>query len=289
MGQAALGGVLARLRGAGGFGALGMNVQLGPNVAPRALAQVPATYLAARHYFDATGLAGIHVPSIGQALIEIGFPDPRKEGQALSRGSIEPTFDRAPVGLGSVHPSSVANRYCNSKGFVANRIVKTPTRRGSEMLEIAPMETAAERRRRKLALLCEQRGRAVVAEKSGLSSVALEQIIKGVLLPAKADGTRSPRSLGDRAARAIEAAFSLGEGWFDAADAAPVVSDAAMLVALAYDRMTPAEKMRLDRLMAAAMDVPLERQDVHQDLGGMSGLGDLEDTEHHKQARKKGS
>lgn len=44
---------------------------------------------------------------------------------------------------------------------------------------------------------------------------SLDQVLKGVLLPAKADGTRTPKSLGDDAARKLEEVFKLGRGWFD--------------------------------------------------------------------------
>lgn len=77
------------------------------------------------------------------------------------------------------------------------------------------METSAERRRRKLAELCEQKGLRAVAARAGVSAGSLDQIIKGVLLPPKKDGSRSPRSLGDDAARRIEDAERLGRGWFD--------------------------------------------------------------------------
>lgn len=130
-----------------------------------------------------------------------------------------------------------------------------PTISLSELLEMLPMETGAERRRRKLKDLCEEHGRPAVAEAAGMSAVYLEQIIKGVLLPEKADGTRSPRSLGDRAARAIEKAFELPEGWFDAPDAQGYLSREARAVAEAYEKMTLSERQRLDRLMAAAMDI----------------------------------
>lgn len=77
------------------------------------------------------------------------------------------------------------------------------------------METNAERRRKKLADLCAQRGLKQVAERAGLSAASLDQIIKGVLLPPRKDGTRNPRNLGDDAARKIEDAEGLGLGWFD--------------------------------------------------------------------------
>ncbi len=83
------------------------------------------------------------------------------------------------------------------------------------VIKTALMETSSERRRRKLAELCAQRGLKPVAMRAGLSPATLDQIIKGVLLPPKRDGSRTPRSLGDEAARKIEDAESLGRGWFD--------------------------------------------------------------------------
>jgi hypothetical protein len=79
------------------------------------------------------------------------------------------------------------------------------------------METSDERRKRRLARLCEQYGGVrAVAERSGVAWATLDQILKGTLLPVKkGDGTRSPRSLGDANARAIEDAMQLGRGWFD--------------------------------------------------------------------------
>jgi len=80
------------------------------------------------------------------------------------------------------------------------------------------METSTERRRRKLTELCVERGMDKVAERAGLNPIYLDQIIKGVLLPLKKDGSRSMRSLGDDAAQKIEAAEELGRGWFDKED-----------------------------------------------------------------------
>lgn len=88
------------------------------------------------------------------------------------------------------------------------------------------METSAERRRRKLTWLCDKRGLKQVAERAGLSPASLDQIIKGVLLPPKKDGSRNPRALGDDAARKIEDAEKLGTGWFDR-DEPPLASVAA--------------------------------------------------------------
>jgi len=86
------------------------------------------------------------------------------------------------------------------------------------------METCSERRKRKLLELAQEKGGLkVLAADCGLSYGSLDQIVKGVPLPAKADGSRKERSLGDDAARSIEARYNLGRGWFDsdpASDAA---------------------------------------------------------------------
>ena len=79
------------------------------------------------------------------------------------------------------------------------------------------METNSERRRRKLAEICAEKGIKEVAESAGLNWASLDQVIKKELLPPKKDGTRSPKNLGNEAARKIEAAQNLGIGWFDAA------------------------------------------------------------------------
>lgn len=71
-------------------------------------------------------------------------------------------------------------------------------------------------RRSRLAILCDTRGGVrAVAHAAGLNWQALDQVLKCTLLPAKADGTREPKSLGADAARKIEQAFDLGDGWFD--------------------------------------------------------------------------
>jgi hypothetical protein len=78
------------------------------------------------------------------------------------------------------------------------------------------MDTNEEVRRRRLQQLCEANGGVrAVATKAKLNWQSLDQVIKGVLLPAKANGTRSPRALGTDNARTIEAAFSLAPGWLD--------------------------------------------------------------------------
>ena len=76
-------------------------------------------------------------------------------------------------------------------------------------------ETTHERRKRRLEWLAKQYTVDWVAQQAGVSMEGLLQIIRGVLLPPKADGSRSPRSVGDKLARAIEDGLNLGRGWFD--------------------------------------------------------------------------
>lgn len=79
------------------------------------------------------------------------------------------------------------------------------------------METKDTRRRRKLELLIAGTpgGMDAIATAAQINPAYLSQIVKGVLLPPKKDGSRSPRALGDAAAEKIEDAYHLGRGWFD--------------------------------------------------------------------------
>jgi hypothetical protein len=103
------------------------------------------------------------------------------------------------------------------------------------------VETISDRRRRKLEALAHAHrakgGLAYIAETADVSVASLDQIIKGVLLPAKADGPRSPRSLGSATARQIEAAMKLGDGWFDAPDDASSLAPDALAIAEAFDAL----------------------------------------------------
>lgn len=101
-----------------------------------------------------------------------------------------------------------------------------------------PVETNPERRKRKLADLCRLvGGYTLLAEPAGLSPAYIEQICKGVLLPAKkgGDGLRSARSLGDSAARSLEGVHNLPRGWFDN-DADPLDMTSMELLLLGYFR-----------------------------------------------------
>lgn len=77
------------------------------------------------------------------------------------------------------------------------------------------METNEDRRCRKLKALIKHHGAEVVATQAGLSAAYLDQIVKKVLLPKKADGSRSHRALADDAARRIERGLDLPTGWLD--------------------------------------------------------------------------
>lgn len=86
----------------------------------------------------------------------------------------------------------------------------------SELLQAGRMDTNEEVRRRRLKQLCDANGGVkAVAAKADMHWQTLDQILNKRLLPAKADGTRSPRSLSGESARTLEAIYDLGEGWFD--------------------------------------------------------------------------
>jgi hypothetical protein len=123
--------------------------------------------------------------------------------------------------------------------------------RVSDTLEPIPMETKGERRLRKLKALCvEHGGHTAVADHVGISEQYLDQILKGVRLPTKADGTRSPRTLGDAAARKIEHVFQLGEGWFDTDEHWPIpYVDQAR-----YERLKPEDQLYVQAKMMAAIE-----------------------------------
>jgi hypothetical protein len=114
----------------------------------------------------------------------------------------------------------LAIRYAVGKRIAMGRAKKCRQVIASVLLETA-MFTKDEIRRRRLEELCQREGGPqAVADKAklagaNLSGPTLDQIIKGSLLPAKADGSRSPRALGDALARKIEEVFDLGEGWLD--------------------------------------------------------------------------
>lgn len=92
------------------------------------------------------------------------------------------------------------------------------------------METCSERRKRKLIALAEEKGGTkTIATDCGLNPQTLDQIVKGVLLPKKDDGTRNERSLGDEAARKIEVRYGLERGWFDSEEVTGIMSEREMI------------------------------------------------------------
>jgi hypothetical protein len=94
---------------------------------------------------------------------------------------------------------------------------------------------------------------------------------------------------GDTAARRLIERLGLPDNYFDPPNASAlpaVLSKDALHVAEAYERMTAAERQRLDRLMAAALDMPIDAP-AREHAGGMSGLGPLDEVE--KPKKKKGA
>ncbi|MBC7604317.1 MAG: hypothetical protein H7255_16860 [Ramlibacter sp.] len=205
---------LDHLRGA--FGA----DQFRPDAVPRLAAQIPPTKFALRQRFKSPSFGGAHVAAPAQALVKVGIAGAGIGGEALSRFGCD-------LGTHAPHHSDSLQRLQAIRYELPN----------STLLENAQMETASQRRKRKLIALCDQHGLGVIASKAALNPATIDQIIKSVLLPKKLDGTRSVRSLGDPAARAIEAALELGFGWFDAD--AKVFEGAGTVSATAYATLTP--------------------------------------------------
>lgn len=166
-----------------------------------------------RFAFDASSPAGVHVAEPRQALIKVLLADAELVGEpaAICGGDL-------------VHSPHLSDSLGLCKRFASCQCSSGPSV-ALERRDNRAMETASDRRRRKLQLLCASNGGPKgVGAKSGVSPASLDQILKGVLLPEKADGTRSPRKLGDDAARRIEDAYELPRGWFDAEDKAPAPS-----------------------------------------------------------------
>lgn len=173
-----------------------------PNPKPRFLAKQPAFEDTAAGVFQLSGHGGIHVPSARQALVQIRVAD--AEGISESAPNFRGDFSAHMAHLSDSLQEMQAIRYEDASACM-----------DSKSLENAGVETNNERRKRKLAELCEIHGITDVAKVAKLSPVYVEQILKGVKLPEKGDGSRSERALGETAARAIEEAYELGRGWFD--------------------------------------------------------------------------
>lgn len=125
------------------------------------------------------------------------------------------------------------------------------------------METCSERRKRKLIALAEEKGglKSLAAD-CDLSYATLDQIIKGVLLPRKADGTRSERALGDDTARLIETRYGLERGWFDSDDsvaaAVPSLEVALRVLAEALQASSKHARLAVAPLLSAMAAEPAE-------------------------------
>lgn len=192
---------------------------------------------ASRDGLAAPRLDRAHVAPPGQALVQIGVADAGQRGQFRAPFGSDWSLH---VGDGSESlPDAQAIRYVRS---------------ASASLDNAGMETASARRRRKLDHLIEQHGLPALAAAAKVNPAYLAQIKHGVLLPPKVDGSRSPRALGDAAARAIETALGLEAGWFDAPDNDIEQFDAdTLLFAGFYQGMSGEERATLRELCRVAM------------------------------------
>ena len=141
------------------------------------------------------------------------------------------------------------------------------------------METMSERRRRKLIDLAnEHGGPAGIADDCGVSADAIDQVIKGTLLPPKRDGSRNPKGLGDDAARKIEDGYKLGRGWFDADDLqqtlppAPVADDLFVALTVISEVIKPASKLARLALVPMFTVLAMEPEQVHEVAQQMRAL-----------------
>lgn len=179
--------------------------QFRPDQMPCLLAHVPAANLPSGRLLDSGRLCRPHLATAGQTLVEVGIAHPSHCGESASvrRGDQWSHFSD------------------HSEWLQINQAIGY-NKVSSNLLENITMETSVQRRFRKLKSLVDGGERiADIAKKADVNAQAIDQILKGTLLPKKADGTRSTRSLGDTTARAIEKAYGLGVGWFDAPDAKP--------------------------------------------------------------------
>lgn len=167
----------------------------------------------------------------------------------------------------------------------------------SDLLEPRPMETIGERRRRKLISLVKAAGggaRALekIASITGLSPASLDQVIKGTLLPPKKDGTRSPKSLGDPSARAIEEALELGHGWFDSDDtqeasieptAVDVLQSALVLISKAVSQTDKWTRLAVEPLLSELLANPSESVNIARRIAEMlASSGSLQEASDHQ-------
>ena len=104
--------------------------------------------------------------------------------------------------------------------------------------QMEPNNTLRQRKLKALALKYKaQGGLTHIAAMIEANPASLDQVVKGVLLKPKADGTRTPKSLGHATARKIEAAFGLGEGWFDSPEESAQLAPDAWAIAESFDAL----------------------------------------------------
>jgi hypothetical protein len=213
--------------------------QLGPDAVPRFLAQMPALQFPLQGGFDAPSFGWPHLTPPSQALVQVLLVHAGccGESASVSNGKVVAHGNHLSGTLEEVQ----AERY---------GVTRTP------VLEPAIMETSAQRRRRKLDKLCQDKGGyKAVAKKAHLNPASLDQILKGVMGEPRKDGTRKERGLGDAATHAIEDAYGLGRGWFDSPEMAeakpasdPVSADHRVLIS-----MLTAEELAYMQALAVAL------------------------------------
>ncbi|AVQ84593.1 transcriptional regulator [Variovorax sp. PMC12] len=114
-----------------------------------------------------------------------------------------------------------------------------------------------------------------IGDEAKVNWQTLDQVLKGTLLPPRADGSRSPRRLGHEAAMKIEDALELGRGWFDSNSAIPShlnPGNIALKKLGAGTPIVPGEKVSLASLRGAELveqDTTIEQFDT----GGAMGSG----------------
>lgn len=136
------------------------------------------------------------------------------------------------------------------------------------------METGPQRRKRKLIELIKQHGVRKLAEQANLNWQSLDQIAKGVKNEPRQDGTQTEKNLGNAAARALELAWGLGEGWFDRDDLAhpappPTLSQLESLMLVTF-RKLESDEDRFEALsrMNAFLTERLNRPGPHDPWHG---------------------
>jgi hypothetical protein len=185
----------------------------------------------------------------------LGDADVIGERSAAANLGLEPVIDVHGLSLGS--PRRVCQAFSRPIGFSINFTVK-------------------EYRRARFKELLDSRfkgDRAALIRETGFTKGRVSQLLD------------PDEPFGDNAAASLVERLHLPAGYFDpptTRDTSRPVSRDAMEVALAYDKMSPAERMRLDRLMAAAMDMPETAEPAREHAGGMSGLTPLEEPKKKK-------